>query len=110
MKHLATAAALAGAAALSACQSSGGLDPTTQATVTVAYNTICVGSPGNPPVMNALALYAPQMNKAQASVYASAQTMCSFGVPTNAFSAAADALVVASAIQTNFPNIKIGLK
>lgn len=92
---------------LAGCNSTGTLDPSTAAAVTNTFNAVCVGSPGNPPVISALAPFAGKMNAAQTNVYQAVQSMCAAGPPTTAYAATVDALITAGAINAAFPNLKI---
>lgn len=102
-----TSAALCGALLLAGCNSGGTLDPSTAASVAKTFNAVCVGSPGSPPVLAALAPFAGGMNATQTNIYNSVQAMCAAGPPTTPYAAAVDALITAAAINRAFPNLKI---
>lgn len=66
-------AAFAAAIALGGCNSQSQLDPSTQAGVTSTYNSVCVGSAGQPSVVSAIDAYvaaqATTMNAQQANIW-----------------------------------------
>jgi len=111
---LAATAALA-CAALAGCQTTG-TAPASSGISDQAmsyYNTICVGSPGNPPITAAVDTLAAtgtiKLNATQANLLAALKTDCSFGPPTNAYGQTLWTLAIIGQVQTQFPNIKIRL-
>ncbi len=84
-----------------------------RALATNIYNAICVGSPGNPPLTDAVdtltASRTITLNSDQSALYAAIAKDCSYGAPTTVTGALLWTATLYAAVEKQFPQIRLSL-
>ena len=94
-----------GAVGLAGCAPSGALSPGVQSKVDVGFAELCVDTPARPSVLSAAR--AVPTNAQRAADVTSLAALCANGSPTNLLTAALDFSEVYSALQRDFPSLKL---